>query len=278
MSDYGPAFAASVGDGLTIPVLTFLLGGILVLVSILGGGFEVRELKIPQVNWFTRLVAAAAGSLFILIALGLYDHRPLLPGPEFDSPKPPPDQRYGSERERDAMGSKYEGKYGAYSAVVPKDWKLVETEFSMEDAPSYKVIAMFSPGRAARAEVNGRLSEGIRIELWIAAEGRVWTNATAAEYAPEFARTLLAANKGFVQTSSAEATIGEESVRVLEMVGQRRNSPEPEKVRYYVLAREQCRVTIECVAPASRFGAHEAAFDRVLRNFEMKRCPVWKAP
>lgn len=56
---------------MTIPLVTFALGGILILVSVLGGGFEVRELKIPKVNWITRLMAAVAGMLFIVVAIGI---------------------------------------------------------------------------------------------------------------------------------------------------------------------------------------------------------------
>lgn len=48
------------------------LGGILIFTAILGGGFEVREVKIPQVKWPTRIVAFMAG--FILVSMGLTDN------------------------------------------------------------------------------------------------------------------------------------------------------------------------------------------------------------
>ncbi len=56
---------------MNMPTITFILGGILLLASILGGGFEVRELKIPKVNGISRLIAAVVGAFFILCAIGL---------------------------------------------------------------------------------------------------------------------------------------------------------------------------------------------------------------
>jgi hypothetical protein len=61
-------------------VLT-LLGAILLLVGLLGGGFEVKELKIPRVGWAARIPALLAGSLLLLLGIA-----PKQPDP------PPPSQ------------------------------------------------------------------------------------------------------------------------------------------------------------------------------------------
>ena len=50
-----------------LQTISFLFGAILVAVAILGGGFEVKEIKVPQVRGAARAVAAAAGLLFLLI-------------------------------------------------------------------------------------------------------------------------------------------------------------------------------------------------------------------
>jgi len=49
--------------------LSFVLGAVLLLIGILGGGFEIRELKVPRVNRGPRLLAAMVGSLFIVLGL-----------------------------------------------------------------------------------------------------------------------------------------------------------------------------------------------------------------
>jgi hypothetical protein len=51
--------------------VAFVFGGVLLLVGIIGGGFEVRELKIPRVGWAPRLFATLAGLLFLCIGVSV---------------------------------------------------------------------------------------------------------------------------------------------------------------------------------------------------------------
>jgi hypothetical protein len=62
---------------MALKILTFILGSILLLIGIFGGGFQVKELKIPQIGKFSRFLATSLGIFFILISLGL------------DTPPPP---------------------------------------------------------------------------------------------------------------------------------------------------------------------------------------------
>lgn len=50
---------------MTIEALSFIFGCILILIGIIGGGFEVKELKIPKVAWLTRIIAIIAGIAFL---------------------------------------------------------------------------------------------------------------------------------------------------------------------------------------------------------------------
>jgi len=54
---------------MSIEVLSFILGGLLVGVGILGGGIEIRELKIPQVGKLPRVCSLIAGFAFIGLAV-----------------------------------------------------------------------------------------------------------------------------------------------------------------------------------------------------------------
>lgn len=47
------------------------LGAILLLVGIVGGGFEIKEFKIPRVGTAPRVLAAIAGVVFLLLGIGL---------------------------------------------------------------------------------------------------------------------------------------------------------------------------------------------------------------
>jgi hypothetical protein len=54
---------------MTIETLSFLFGALLLLVGILGGGFEVKEVKVPQVPGTGRWIASAVGLIFIVVPL-----------------------------------------------------------------------------------------------------------------------------------------------------------------------------------------------------------------
>lgn len=61
---------------MSIQIMLLLFGGILVLIAIIGGGFELRELKIPQVEKTARILAAFGGIAFVVMAI-YYDSRSL---------------------------------------------------------------------------------------------------------------------------------------------------------------------------------------------------------
>jgi hypothetical protein len=52
-------------------LLLFAVGGLLLVTGLLGGGFELRELKIPKVGRVARVLATGAGGVCILLGLGL---------------------------------------------------------------------------------------------------------------------------------------------------------------------------------------------------------------
>jgi len=57
--------------GVTSQIIFVALGGILILTGVIGGGLEMRELKIPQVKWPTRIFAFIAGFVFVGVGVNL---------------------------------------------------------------------------------------------------------------------------------------------------------------------------------------------------------------
>jgi hypothetical protein len=55
---------------MSIQLAAFAFGGILMLVGVLGGGFEVKELRIPKVGPGARVLSAVVGLLFICLGFG----------------------------------------------------------------------------------------------------------------------------------------------------------------------------------------------------------------
>jgi len=169
----------------------------------------------------------------------------------------------------------YEDKYKVYKAVVPRSWKLANSEHWTPNNQEYDMVAMVAPESAARAEVDGYLSEGIRVTISMPPKGKVWTLGTSAEYADTFSKSILRGNQGFVQTSATNSKVGQEPIKVFEFVGQNPNIAEPEKDRFYLLARPQCYVIVECVSPAGKFKDEEILFRLFMKSFEFKGCPTW---
>ncbi|HET6232285.1 MAG TPA: hypothetical protein VFE05_19580 [Longimicrobiaceae bacterium] len=53
-------------------ILAFFVGSILIGVAVIGGGFEAKDVRIPKVGVFPRILSTFAGFGFISLAVGLY--------------------------------------------------------------------------------------------------------------------------------------------------------------------------------------------------------------
>jgi hypothetical protein len=54
-----------------LELVVFALGALLLLTGIIGGGFELKELKIPPVGRVARVLSTAAGAVLILLGIGM---------------------------------------------------------------------------------------------------------------------------------------------------------------------------------------------------------------
>lgn len=63
---------------MSIETIAFLFGVLLLSVGILGGGFELKELKVPRVGGLPRASAAVLGLVFVGLGIGIKNDVPLL--------------------------------------------------------------------------------------------------------------------------------------------------------------------------------------------------------
>jgi hypothetical protein len=80
---------------MSIDGLAFCFGGLLLFVASIGGGFELKELKVPRLTWLPRAIFGSIGVAFILLGIGMQqmaDEKKQ--GPTISSAsEPPPDVR-----------------------------------------------------------------------------------------------------------------------------------------------------------------------------------------
>jgi len=67
--------------------ITFLVGLALIVVALLGGGFEVKEIKLPVLGILPRMLSFATGTFLLVISVFWPD---ILPPPRDPPPLSPP--------------------------------------------------------------------------------------------------------------------------------------------------------------------------------------------
>lgn len=69
---------------MTIETLAFIFGALLILIGLLGGGFEAKEIRIPRVSGTGRLVFVVVGMSFVVLGFWF---RPSPPSPVVGPPE-----------------------------------------------------------------------------------------------------------------------------------------------------------------------------------------------
>ena len=54
---------------MSIQQISFILGGVLIAVSLLGGGIEIRDLRVPSLGKVTRVLSFVGGIGFVAFAV-----------------------------------------------------------------------------------------------------------------------------------------------------------------------------------------------------------------
>lgn len=57
---------------MTIEAISFIIGGVLIATAIVGGGFEIKEIKMPHVGAVPRFFSLIVGSLFIFMGVSAW--------------------------------------------------------------------------------------------------------------------------------------------------------------------------------------------------------------
>jgi hypothetical protein len=58
---------------MTLEAVSFAIGGVLIATAIVGGGFEIKEIKMPKVGAGPRFFSLVVGAFFVLIGIGVWE-------------------------------------------------------------------------------------------------------------------------------------------------------------------------------------------------------------
>lgn len=154
---------------MSIEVVSFVFGGLLVLVAILGGGFELKELRIPVVGAGVRIVAAIVGLLFIGMGFSWADGK----SADFNPPSNVQAAAPVSVTLADHLG---EGQVSEQVSLLV-DGKYVGNVTVNQDYPdSTLTVTVDAPGRhsyTAEAKAVFLDQDGSEVELSGAGQGMV---------------------------------------------------------------------------------------------------------
>ena len=105
---------------MTLQTMSFIFGALLLAVGILGGGFEVKEIKVSNVTTSARIAAAIAGIVFIVLGFWEPNLNPLAPAVSTGATKAPSATMAMGPREEDTdrFGSDY--NRSPWRPAIPK--------------------------------------------------------------------------------------------------------------------------------------------------------------
>jgi hypothetical protein len=90
---------------MTLQTMSFIFGALLLAVGILGGGFEVKEIKISSTSTGVRILSGVVGLVFMAVGLGLWQPA-ALPG---TGPATITATMSEREHDKDRLGGDYTG-------------------------------------------------------------------------------------------------------------------------------------------------------------------------
>jgi S1-C subfamily serine protease len=160
-------------------------------------------------------------------------------------------EQANSARVLDELFFTYRDPEGYFSALLPRAWQVQRSAFTDPDG-SYRVVVMAHAPTAQFANINGWVSEGVRMSLVFAPKGRVWRPEAGTEWV---AAAEAGAARSYTQMSVRSRQlldIGGFRGNRLELAGTTAELREPEAAFLYHLFNELCKISIDSSTPVSK--------------------------
>jgi hypothetical protein len=226
----------------------------------------------------TKLVglAIAGGMLFAGVLIYSLAHH----SSETDTQPPPPDSQPKQSKspvveppvvkpDLPSGFATYADSGGLFQVGVPADWlfRRAETDTTLDNMPCHLVHAVVFAKQAEHSDLEGWVSEGIRISIYLPPKGQIWQADRAADWQKKAIGNTLAGYSKYQNTAVEPVQLGNIPATTTAVMGEAKVISEPEVARIYVGVSEKFLVMVEVAMPSSKRTLFESADETARRTF-----------
>jgi hypothetical protein len=166
-----------------------------------------------------------------------------------------------------AQSTLFEDSNRRVRLTLPEGWTAREQSVQNEDG-SLSVIVLAHPVDARSHDINGYVSQGLRVYLDVPVRGQVWW-IDQHEWAVEGIRDYEAQDFGFAVTDSNLVIVGDEFAHAYQMHGENEYAEGPSRLVVVYQARPRYTLTLQLIVPDARSADERQVFYGVLDTLEM---------
>jgi hypothetical protein len=185
-----------------------------------------------------------------------------------DPPKAEPPRK--SEQGSDF--ATYADTSGMFQVEVPREWvfRRSESDTTLDNAACHLVKAVVFPKDAEHAILDGWVSAGIRVSLYLPPSGQIWQTEWATDWQKRSFTNLMQGYSKFQNTTVEPVQLGNVAASTTAVMGESTQISEPEVARVYAGVSQKYLLMVEVAMPSSKRPVFES-FDEVVRKtFELK--------
>jgi hypothetical protein len=159
--------------------------------------------------------------------------------------------RASAEKALDELFFAYRDPENLFTALLPRAWQVQRNAWTDKDGVYHVTVMSYAPD-AQFAEINGWLSEGVRLNLSFPPTGRVWAQNSASGWIADGERGLAQSYARHELIDRRAVDVGGSRGNRVEVTGTMAKLREAEWSVVFYLFHEAGRVSIDLAAPESK--------------------------
>ena len=165
----------------------------------------------------------------------------------------------------------YADKSGLFQVDVPADWVFLrsESDTTLDNAACHMVRAAVFAKVAEHSDLDGWLSEGIRVTVYLPPSGQIWQTEWAADWLKRSINGTLQGYAKYQNTTVEPVQLGNVAASTTAVMGEAKAISEPEVARLYVGVAQKYLVVVDVAMPSSKRPLFESADETVRRTFKL---------